>query len=152
MTLNVKFDSAIASFATSPRNLKDLYITQGVFAGWTVGKLLDEANKKIGGCSSSPYSFSQFNDAADKINNSYDGGSITNNYLGCKPIVKCTTTQPSCYGGSNGTATLTVTCGFGPYKYGWANGQLTQTITGLSAGNYKAAVYDSTYKIGRAHV
>jgi hypothetical protein len=88
LTLNVKFDSAISNFASSYLNLKDLYIVQGIFMGWTVNQLLNEANKKIGGCSTNSYSYSQFNDALNKVNNAYDGCSIRNDYLSCyRPIM-----------------------------------------------------------------
>jgi hypothetical protein len=84
LTLNVKMDSAFANFGVSIWNLKDMYIAYGPFMGWTVRMLLDEANRKIGGCSTSPFSFSQFNEAADNINNSFDGGSQKNGYLTCR--------------------------------------------------------------------
>jgi hypothetical protein len=46
-------------------------------------------------------------------------------------------TNPTCSGGSNGQATVTVT-GAGIYtlSYLWSNGQTTQTATGLLAGTY----------------
>ncbi len=90
LTLNVKMDAAILNFAPANLNLKDLYITQGVFIGLTVNQLLVEANKKIGGCSRTSYSLSQFNEAADKINNSFDGGKVINDYLSCQPPSKLT--------------------------------------------------------------
>ena len=47
-----------------------------------------------------------------------------------------TTTQVSCVGGNNGTATANVTPSNGSETYEWSNGQSTQTATGLIAGNY----------------
>ena len=51
LTLNVKFDSAFADFAPSETNLKNLYVADPVchFYGWTVGQVLFEANKVLGG-------------------------------------------------------------------------------------------------------
>ncbi len=51
-----------------------------------------------------------------------------------------TTTQPSCNGGSDGTATVNVKGGKGPYDYDWSNGDTTQTADSLSAGTYTVDV------------
>lgn len=52
------------------------------------------------------------------------------------------TTQVSCQGGSDGTATATMTPAIGTVTYNWfdAGGQTTQTAVGLSAGTYNCAV------------
>lgn len=47
-----------------------------------------------------------------------------------------TSTQVSCPGGSDGTATANVTPATGIITYQWSTGANTQTVTGLSAGNY----------------
>ena len=55
-------------------------------------------------------------------------------------------TAVSCFGGSNGTATIdsaTISGGVGPYTFEWANGSTNSTITGLSAGSYTVTVTDS---------
>jgi gliding motility-associated-like protein len=46
----------------------------------------------------------------------------------------------SCFGGNNGTATVTVQNPNGNYTYLWNNNAVTQTITGLTAGNYTVTV------------
>jgi gliding motility-associated-like protein len=51
-------------------------------------------------------------------------------------------TNVSCFGGSNGVATATVTGGSAPYTYQWSNGQNTGTATNLVAGVYTATVTD----------
>ncbi|MDP1746651.1 MAG: PKD domain-containing protein, partial [Bacteroidota bacterium] len=55
-----------------------------------------------------------------------------------------TTTQNnvSCYGGSNGSASVIATGGTPPYTYLWSNGQTTTSITGLITGNYTVTVTD----------
>lgn len=45
----------------------------------------------------------------------------------------------SCFGGSNGSATVTPS-GLGPFTYLWSNGQTTQNTTGLSSGTYSVTV------------
>ena len=52
-------------------------------------------------------------------------------------------TAISCYGGSNGTATVTPSGGTAPYTYLWTNGQTTATATGLSAGTHYVTINDS---------
>lgn len=53
-------------------------------------------------------------------------------------------TAVSCFGGNNGTATVSITGGITPYKYSWsATNETTQTISNLSAGNYTVIVSDS---------
>lgn len=49
-------------------------------------------------------------------------------------------TPVSCLGGNDGTAFANGNGGQPPYTYSWANGDTTQTITGLSAGNYVVTV------------
>jgi gliding motility-associated-like protein len=52
-------------------------------------------------------------------------------------------TDVSCFGGSNGTASVSVTGNTGPYDYDWSNGGTTDIITGLPIGNYSVTVTDS---------
>lgn len=55
-------------------------------------------------------------------------------------------TEPSCYGGNNGTATVTPTGGSAPYTYVWGTSpsQNTQTATGLTARTYAVIVTDDS--------
>ena len=55
-------------------------------------------------------------------------------------------TDVSCYGGSNGTATVSVSGGTGPgtYTYAWSNTSITPvTISGLASGTYDCTVTDA---------
>jgi len=57
--------------------------------------------------------------------------------------VSFTTTQVSCFGGTNGTATAIPAGGTPGYSYSWSAGsQITQTATGLNAGNHTVVVTD----------
>ncbi len=53
------------------------------------------------------------------------------------------TTNALCNGDSNGSATVSVTGGVGPYTYLWSDGQTTATASNLSAGNYSVTVTDA---------
>ncbi len=55
------------------------------------------------------------------------------------------TTNVACFGGTGGTAAVTVSGGTPPYTYSWNTlpARTTATATGLSAGNYTVAITDS---------
>lgn len=53
------------------------------------------------------------------------------------------TTNVSCYGQNDGSATVSVTGGVGPYTYLWSNGQSGATISNLTKGNYVVTVTDA---------
>lgn len=53
-----------------------------------------------------------------------------------------TSTNVSCFGGNNGTATVAPTGGISPYTYQWSNNQTGQTASDLVAGNYTVTVRD----------
>ncbi len=80
--LSVGFDYENANFSPASITLDNQIIQSGLFSGKTVGFLISEANKKIGGCASI-YSFTQLNNALDLVNNNYDDGTANNGYLSC---------------------------------------------------------------------
>ncbi|GIV35170.1 MAG: hypothetical protein KatS3mg031_2705 [Chitinophagales bacterium] len=53
------------------------------------------------------------------------------------------TTDPSCFGASDGEAQAWISGGTPPYSYYWSNGQGSPTAVTLSAGNYGVTVQDS---------
>lgn len=57
--------------------------------------------------------------------------------------VSVSTTPVTTLGGSNGTATATVTGGSGSIVYAWNNGETVNPITALPAGNYCVTVVDA---------
>lgn len=58
-------------------------------------------------------------------------------------ITKGAITNVSCYGGNNGTATITASGGTPPYSYNWSNSANTAAITSLAAGTYVVTVTDN---------
>jgi len=52
-------------------------------------------------------------------------------------------TNVSCHGGSNGTATVAGAGGTSPYAYNWSNGGTTASVSGLASGTYTVSVKDA---------
>ncbi|MHB8402340.1 MAG: choice-of-anchor L domain-containing protein [Bacteroidia bacterium] len=80
---------------------------------------------------------------ADGSNGNYDSGIfIQGNSVGCAPTTSITaSTTPSNCGSNNGTASVTVTNFSGIPTYSWSpGGNLTSTISGLTAGSYSCIV------------
>ncbi|MEZ0184442.1 MBG domain-containing protein [Flavobacterium oncorhynchi] len=79
-----------------------------------------------------------------------DGNSCTKTITGITvggptaALTATTSTTPvSCFGGANGTATVTPAGGTGTKTYLWSNGATTATATGLTTGNYSVTVKDA---------
>ena len=82
LTLSIGFDNYDATFGSSTTNLKNLFITTGTFSGKSVQFLLDEANKALGGCSTT-YTLSDINSTVTSVNENYVNGTSTGDFLGC---------------------------------------------------------------------
>ncbi len=80
--LSVGFDACDPDFGASSGLLGNLTIAYGMFQGWTVQELIDEANDFIGGCGSN-YTASQLNSALTLVNENYVDGTTDNGYLLC---------------------------------------------------------------------
>jgi gliding motility-associated-like protein len=107
----------------------------------------------------SPYSYLWSSGGTNPTENGLTAGvytvTITDSH-GCTATASVTITQPallttaissstnvSCFGGSNGSATVTPTGGTAPYSYLWSNSAITQTINNLVAGTYTVTVTDN---------
>ena len=82
LTLSVGFDAYDADFGGSSTWLGDAEIVTGMFQGWTVQMLLDEANSFIGGCASN-FTAAQLNSALTMINENYTDGTTDNGNVTC---------------------------------------------------------------------
>lgn len=79
---------------------------------------------------------------------------VTDN-VGCEFSVSATINEPtaitllatatdiSCFGGTDGTATVSGSGGATPFTYDWSNGATTKDLSGLSAGSYTVTVTDN---------
>lgn len=54
-----------------------------------------------------------------------------------------TVNNVSCFGGNNGSITLSISGGTSPYTFLWSNGATTNNLTGLAAGSYTLTVTDA---------
>jgi hypothetical protein len=66
-----------------------------------------------------------------------------NQNLLSSPSISTSSTNVSCYSGSDGTATAATSNGNSPYSYSWSNGLTGSTTSGLSAGVYQVTSTDS---------
>ena len=68
-------------------------------------------------------------------------GNVSISNIGA-PTVTTSSTMPTCFGGSDGTATVTASGGTPGYGYSWSSGGSMATETGLSSGPYTVTVTD----------
>ncbi|MBL7953112.1 MAG: T9SS type A sorting domain-containing protein [Flavobacteriales bacterium] len=82
LKLSVRFDELNSAFSPSSTLLKDMVITSGTFAGWTVQELIDASDAKVGNCGGL-YGRTTLAAALAAINTGYAGGTTNNGYLQC---------------------------------------------------------------------
>ena len=63
-------------------------------------------------------------------------------YLLPPPQLSISSTNVSCYGMSDGSASVSVSGGASPYYFNWSNGQNVSTINNLQSGDYYVTVVD----------
>lgn len=82
LKLSIRFDEMNSAFSPASVLLKNMVISSGAFAGWTVQQLVNQADQAIGGCSSA-YGINALNSALMTINLNYYQGASGNGYLVC---------------------------------------------------------------------
>ncbi|MBN2668603.1 MAG: T9SS type A sorting domain-containing protein [Bacteroidales bacterium] len=58
------------------------------------------------------------------------------------PVIQLTPSNLSCFNNHTGSVSMNITGGTSPYNIEWSNGQTTQNIGGLTAGNYSVTIVD----------
>ncbi len=146
VTLAVGFDNYDPNFSSSSVTLGNFYImdASSPFYLMTVNQFLALANDFIGGCGTSMYSASDFNQAATAINENYDEGNTNNGFLNCcKLKIEVTYNPILCHGGTtvvhvsavNGSSSTTgtgdFTVGAGTHTFTVTDGDcsVSKTIT-----------------------
>ncbi len=61
----------------------------------------------------------------------------------CAVTGTLSTLQPNCFNAANGSLTVMVTGGTGPYTYLWSNAATTEAINNIGAGEYTSTVTDA---------
>ena len=108
----------------------------GGFPGYTYLWINSSTDSSITGLISGNYSVS-----VTDINNC----TVSDNIFINQPnplTIPITSSDVSCNGGSDAIATASPSGGTSPYSYLWSNGQITPTVTGLSANVYTVTVTD----------
>ena len=140
---------------TEPATLKDTILATNVTCN---GLSTGSATVTVKG-GTAPYTYTWTNTSNTTISSNLAAGTDTvkvTDSNNCMATATVTITQPtalkdsivkstnvSCFGGNNGSATVGVTGGTRPYVYVWSNGIADSTATGLVAGTYTAGVKDA---------
>lgn len=111
-----------------------------------------------------PYAFSWSNGAKTQVLKEVPGGNYSVKVVdanGCEQIVNAVINQPPpmvvklisiddilCYGDSLGNIKISVDGGAPPYSFKWSNGETTNDILNVPAGNYSVTVTDTNGNIG----
>ncbi len=106
---------------------------------WTGPGTFTSSNEDITGLDAGTYNITVEDANACVFDTAFfvDDISLFNAFISAK-------TNVSCNGGSDGSATVDVSGGTGPYSYSWSNGGNTATINNLEADSYYVTVTDES--------
>lgn len=71
------------------------------------------------------------------------GETVTVNSFNCALSANASSTNVTCFGANNGTATVSLAGAAEPVTFNWSNGATTQSVSNLAAGNYSVEVMDA---------
>lgn len=128
--------SATIEHETSPGNGSITLDVSGGTTPYTYAWSNGATTKDISGLTAGEYTVTIDSDDGQQITETY---TVLNQLI----VVDIATTDVTCNGGSNGTATLTVSGGTSPYTYSWSDGATTKDRTDLPAGTHSVTVTDS---------
>ncbi len=105
-----------------------------------------------------PYTYAWSNSGNNSTSNDLSAGTysvVVTDANGCSYTTSATITEPTlitasttsndvtCYGGNDGNATAYANGGTAPYTYDWNTGDLTASISNITAGTYSVIVTDA---------
>jgi len=117
-----------------------LQASGGTIYSWYPTTGLDDPN--IANPVASPNTTTTYTVTVSNDNGCSDTDDVTV-FVNPKPIPNASATDETGNNFNDGTATCNPTSGTPGYTYNWSNGETTQTITGLTPGNYTVTVTDS---------
>ena len=97
-----------------------------------------EITEDVTGLSAGTYTVTVSDGASCEITEIY----TLNNGVQALSITSASVSNELCDDG-NGSISLTIDGGNGPYSYNWGNGEITQGLSGLTAGTYQVTVTDA---------
>jgi len=137
LPLKISYEKSDVSIRGGNDGWIDLTVTGGYFPfeyTWSNGSQMQDISNILAGEYSVTVTDSFENSASVIINI---------NEPPCNLEIYYSKTNVSGYGGNDGSVNLTVTGGIMPYNYLWSNGETSQDIYNLYAGEYSVTVSDS---------
>ncbi len=105
--------------------------TPGYTYLWSNGQITETANSLVAG---------DYTVTVTDANGCPSSATLTVDLTNPQIVISGTPTPVSCFGGNDGSATVTVNSGNGPFLYSWSNGGTSATISSLAIGDYTVTV------------